>query len=1241
MALAAVQTAMNHEGNQSLHPFFSKPPPTNETLANHVNDDPDYEHDPTNAQPEKTRKKRTRKTEHVKEKKGASLHTQNQASLDRFTRPAQAQLFDQAANEDAAEPTLEEDLNVDRKKRRKTASPEPVDASTPIMPGLDWHQQLQVEAHKPIVQEPLATAEATGGNSEALLRAASPVPATTFLETLPTVEESGAVENKAEIVTPKKQIRVTKSGRLVSSPPKPHLQETTPPKKKRGRKPGKAKQASTVTIIRYGSDASSRYAIGGRIDAIMAGIRSNGNESATTKRGPAKPAEPAKSTHPFFLGKAAQKTEEVPANPVTNTLPSTPRRSAVTPGKLRAEARRDGSPDNIPAFGTSARTNKGSKQSGLLEACWPTKETNHVRNLDVTGAHPMQVDMTRALPLRARKLKHRVVTLGEREEVISRLARDLAPDMRTKSDGLDFNPPEDVRLPTRLLTTGDEIQRRVQGRLQSQLGGNSYDQGRIPSHVHPAVELLFNEIEHTLTPFDEGRCEGQAWAQKYSPKCASHVLSESKDATVLRDWLQSLTVLAVGGAQGTAKADPADVKRPPKKKRKKAVDDFIVSDDEEEDEEMIAVSDREDAQFPRSFRRPRWTRSNNVILLSGPHGCGKSATVYAVAKELDFEVFEMNSGSRRSGKDIQDRVGDMTANHLVNHKREAAPQQEALQANDNDTDSERIDTACQQDIDSGRQGTMMNFFKTNPATKVNPKPKPKPQKPRPAAVTAVQSSLTKLNGPPKSQKQSLILFEEADILFEEDQQFWAHVTKLAANSKRPIVITCNDERQIPLHDLPLAAVLRLHPAPVDLATDYLLVLAGREGHILERQAVTDLYKSKKHDLRGSIAELNFWCQISVGDRKGGLEWMYQRWPPGKDVDADGRLLRVASEGTYQPGMGWLSHNVFETTGSAAFDKEEELLNEVWADWGIDPTTWAGSSDPNLCIQSTSLRDLKRMDMHAETLSAADVYCRVDLPSYAREHDQPADATLPPIFDKSRLSYTLAAPLLQADQQSDFLQFDTSIYTQTQLLARRTFPELTSPLTIPAGEQPLVEADCSKAILGITEAKNKERPLSRFNFSWAFDVLAAPPDQTLPERTSFILTPSSFDRTFSITTLDLAPYVRSIVAHEQILELQRIRMSNLLSVGGTGKRARTTRASRVALEGGVRESKRRDRWFEAEVDFGLVMATAGKNWTGMGWRNEAEEMGEGSQSVTGTQESLAGSQDVTMHGVEEEPQHMMT
>ena len=63
---------------------------------------------------------------------------------------------------------------------------------------------------------------------------------------------------------------------------------------------------------------------------------------------------------------------------------------------------------------------------------------------------------------------------------------------------------------------------------------------------------------------------------------------------------------------------------------------------------------------------------------------------------------------------------------------------------------------------------------------------------------------------------------------------------------------------------------------------------------------------------------------------------------------------------------------------------------------------------------------------------------------------------------------------------------------------------------------------------------------------------------------------------------------------------------------------------MALEGGVRETKRKDRWFDADVDFDAVMRTAGREWAGLGWRGEnwTEESGEeGTASLAGTQEGV--------------------
>lgn len=1229
----------------------------NESTFDDAHDD--VEHADTSLPTTKERKKRARKGEGSRSKN--TIVTKGQTSLERFARLIQTQetTVQSTRNGDTLTTSLEEDPNGDRRKRQKTISPErsviSPDSTRPLRGDVDWLQQLQAHVEEPedcymTIAPILGKALEVRPHEEVQIsRPAQPAFSETAAMTASNSDmidmSSAPMAVEAQKTTPQKHIKATKNGKLVSSPPRPAFEASASPKKRRGRKSTAAKILPMVTVIKYGSalDIPSRNAFGQKIDDILTGKKRSAGRPTKAKKLSTKPVEPPKSTHPFFNGK-----KEVPSakTVVEPGPPPTPRKSACTPGKLRSEIRREQSPEFPPAFGMNAQIARASNQSGLNEASWPTRETSHVRNLaSFDPIKPIQHESGIRLTLKPRKMKKAIVLLPEEEELVARLARDLCRESRhaLEQPVLDFEPPEDVRLPTRLLTTGTEIQRKVREQLFTRLPLRGMRE-EYNKAAHPAVVTLFDEIGYTLTPFDEGRCESQIWSQKYSPQSTLNVLQTGTEATILKDWLQNLTVMAVGGALKSSVL--SDERKPPRKKRKKGIDDFIVSDDEDEDEDMVEVPYPGDwaMPYPKSTRLLRWTRNKNVILISGPQGCGKSATVHAVAKELDFEVFEINSGTRRSGKDIQDRVGDMTANHLVNHRRIAAPGTDDTTAA-KDSDNERIESALQDDISSGRQGTMTSFFQAKSTAR--PKPVVKAEvpevQPREAKVpaSAAQALLPMITTARKSQKQSLIFFEEADVLFEEDQQFWAQVTKLALNSKRPVVISCNDERQIPTQDLPLAATLRLRPPPVDLATDYLLVLAGREGHILERKTVEDLYNSKRHDLRASIMELNFWCQMSVGDRKGGLEWMYQRWPPGKDVNEHGNLLRVASEMTYQSGMGWLSHNVFVTQANTAFDKEEELLQEVWQDWGISPNEWITPTasdhgqEGRKSVEPINLCALERLDDFVDSLSAADVYCRIGLPTYRHYHYEPTDPSLPAIPEKARLSYTSAAPLLQVDYHSDFSNFDTSICIQTRLQLQRAFPEFSPHSSSRTSKQIATESEYVKSIMASKDKPRQEEALSRLNFAYAMDVLAAPPDNYMPERTYYNLTPSSFDRNFSIITLDLAPYVRSIVAHEQVLELQRSRISDLLSFGGNAKRSRTTRAARTALEGGVRETKRRDRWFDNHLNFELVMATAGQGWAGMGWKNEERGFEDGICSRTGTLDGTHDSEDVSMQDSQDE------
>ena len=258
---------------------------------------------------------------------------------------------------------------------------------------------------------------------------------------------------------------------------------------------------------------------------------------------------------------------------------------------------------------------------------------------------------------------------------------------------------------------------------------------------------LFEKIPNELTPFDKGHCETLSWAQKYAPKCAANVLGSSPEVSALREWLEALKVNSVGGAlkELAAKSKRGGATKPPKKKRKKdELDDFIIDDED-------GLGDWDELGGGKKL--------SNLMLLTGPHGCGKTATVFAVAKELEFEVFEINPGSRRSGKDVLEKIGDMTENHLVQRQAQEHPNQAAI-----DSDSERLTDAVQKDIESGRQKSMSSFFK--PVAQAQVKPKVVQKKAVAAKATEKEAQPTLIK-PKKNQKQSLILLEEVDVLFEQ------------------------------------------------------------------------------------------------------------------------------------------------------------------------------------------------------------------------------------------------------------------------------------------------------------------------------------------------------------------------------------------------------------------------------------------------------------------------------------------
>ncbi|XP_011503900.1 PREDICTED: ATPase family AAA domain-containing protein 5, partial [Ceratosolen solmsi marchali] len=120
-----------------------------------------------------------------------------------------------------------------------------------------------------------------------------------------------------------------------------------------------------------------------------------------------------------------------------------------------------------------------------------------------------------------------------------------------------------------------------------------------------------------------------------------------------------------------------------------------------------------------------YVENNKVAVLIGPHGSGKTASVYAIANELGYKVLEINASSKRLGKQILKDFEEATKSHRV----------EKLHFN--------------------------NIF----------------------------TSLSKKKKNNNISQNSLILMEDVDLVFDEDQGFVTAMFQLVSSTKRPIVMT--------------------------------------------------------------------------------------------------------------------------------------------------------------------------------------------------------------------------------------------------------------------------------------------------------------------------------------------------------------------------------------------------------------------------------------------------------------------
>ncbi|XP_058177947.1 enhanced level of genomic instability 1 [Anopheles ziemanni] len=323
-------------------------------------------------------------------------------------------------------------------------------------------------------------------------------------------------------------------------------------------------------------------------------------------------------------------------------------------------------------------------------------------------------------------------------------------------------------------------------------------------HKKNSSSSLLDESIEIIEPCFHCRNGELLFTEKYKPQNTEQILVNYVPATLLKRFLSPWQDESAGGSRRTGGA---------------------LNGDHDGNDVDFEHSNGSSSSFGGAGEL-----CNHVVLV-GPPGSGKTCNVYAVAKEMNFNVLEINASSRRKGKIILQELLEATQSHLVRQKTERSNSLDGLLV------SRQKVTAV------GKKGGLLNGG---------------------FSCLERRPSFSETNGN-GSKKLSLILIEDADIVFEQDDGFLGAINQLVATSKRPIVLTTtNPSCPHMARYMARNNVIRYIAPGIANVAKFLSLLALVERIPIDQHDLGRLYAHNRKDMRKTLNELQFFIQ-SGGD----------------------------------------------------------------------------------------------------------------------------------------------------------------------------------------------------------------------------------------------------------------------------------------------------------------------------------------------------------------------------------------
>ncbi|XP_059053943.1 enhanced level of genomic instability 1 isoform X2 [Achroia grisella] len=492
------------------------------------------------------------------------------------------------------------------------------------------------------------------------------------------------------------------------------------------------------------------------------------------------------------------------------------------------------------------------------------------------------------------------------------------------------------------------------------------------------------------------------WTNKYRATSAKQVVGNSEAVKELKKWIVTWTESQIKSKKILVNSDSSD---------------FYQSDTDSKD----------------SLKA-----SNQLLIITGPVGSGKTTSVYAVAAELAIKVIEVNTSSKRTGKIMLQDLQEATQSHKVNRGK------------CNLENSQKMQDVLSCEKNNKKKGKKKQILQSTT--------KDSESDPRTDSLSQSEShvgsqEITRTGS-------SLILIDDADIVFEQDDGFCSAIMQLIQSSKRPVILIASSTSCPHLQRFfQFAKNINMRPLlPRTLGT-WLDILCLADNGICWPGTGANFLDFFKGDIRKALNSLQFYVTSQIQEMKTDKESDSQNSDIIVNIDDENSSMSWAESEVQEE--KYINHLYLDNNVWKSFMREQSsLLNfrypmqsfNMW--WSLSSLLKLHPKSESNLNNNTHLKeipseyiknDIANVDIIAKTIDALSIadYCNhfvfnttaniLSQPWYSAEIDNVSEHENFRTFNRNyefvdEISHELITRFITATQERNGLEVNFNITT---------------------------------------------------------------------------------------------------------------------------------------------------------------------------------------------------------------------